>query len=72
MTTDLSAVKHFKMIWLQQHFEYVPFFHGDKLEFFKSKARDKKKKEWCRINNITLIELRYDERDRWEEQLSRK
>jgi hypothetical protein len=44
-----------------QHYKFVPFFHGNKNEFLKAQQRDKNKKLWCEINNIKLIELRYDE-----------
>ena len=49
----------------QQHTEYTPFFHKTKLEFFKAKARDTKKREWIKLNNFTLIELPYDNTDEW-------
>ncbi len=44
----------------KQHYEYIPFFHGSKLGFVKSKLRDNDKKEWCDINNIELVELPYN------------
>lgn len=45
----------------QQHAEDNRFFYSDKLEFGKAKQRDKQKKEWCRMNNLLLIELFHDE-----------
>lgn len=41
-----------------QHDEFNKFFHGDKKGFVKSQERDQRKKQWCVINNITLIEVR--------------
>ena len=41
-----------------QHDEFNKFFHGDKDGFERSKKRDGRKREWCDINNITLIEVR--------------
>lgn len=41
-----------------QHDEFNKFFHGDKSGFEKSKIRDERKREWCQINNIVLIEVR--------------
>lgn len=56
----------------EQHFKYVPFFHKTKAGFLQSKARDKKKIEWCTVNNITLIELRWDESiEQWREKIER-
>ena len=41
-----------------QHDEFNKFFHGDKSNLEKQKKRDSTKKEWCQLNNITLIEVR--------------
>ena len=50
----------------EQHFKFNGFFFKDKLSFFKAKARDKDKKEWCRINSIEIVEFNYDEGiDEW-------
>ena len=38
-----------------------------------SKRRDKIKLEWCEINNINLIELKYsDNIDLWRQQIERR
>lgn len=42
----------------KQHDEFNKFFHGDKIGFQQSIERDKRKREWCEINNIRLIEVR--------------
>lgn len=42
----------------RQHDEFVKLFHGDKKGFEKSKARDKRKRRWCELNDITLVEVR--------------
>lgn len=47
----------------QQHYEYSPFFHKSKADFLKSKARDEDKIEWCDLNGIQLITLKYSESD---------
>lgn len=41
-----------------QHDDYVQFFHGDKQGFDRQTQRDATKREWCVLNNITLIEIR--------------
>lgn len=50
----------------QQHYQFVPHFHVDKLGFFASKKRDMNKRKWCELNNICLVELPYQESsDEW-------
>lgn len=41
-----------------QHDSFNKFFHGDKGGFERSKGRDQRKREWCVINEILLIEVR--------------
>ena len=36
----------------------MPFFHGDKKGFERSRARDERKRQWCELNEITLVEVR--------------
>lgn len=45
----------------RQHDEYIKFFHKNKLEFYKAQARDRNKKEWCELNNITIVYLNHNE-----------
>lgn len=40
-----------------QHYEYTPFFHKNKYQFYKSQANDRIKREWCEENEIELIEV---------------
>ena len=47
----------------EQHSKYVPFFHKTKAGFTRSKVRDDIKREWCELNDITLVELPYNETD---------
>jgi hypothetical protein len=47
----------------EQHYDYSPFFHKSKADFLKSKARDEDKIEWCELNGIDLIVLKYSESD---------
>lgn len=49
-----------------QHSVYNSHFYKDKLEFYRAKARDNKKIEFCRINGIELIYFYPDESiDQW-------
>lgn len=45
----------------EQHYKFIPFYHTTKLNFLKAKKRDNEKKEWCEQNNITYVELPYNE-----------
>ena len=54
----------------QQHYEYSPFFHKSKADFILSQAKDYDKAEWCNINNIKLITLKYsDSNEYWRKQI---
>lgn len=54
----------------QQHYEYCSFFHKSKADFLKSRARDEDKIEWCKLNNIDLIILKYSEsEDEWRQRI---
>src|SRR5687767_4058839 len=39
----------------EQHYKFNDFHYRSKLEFYQAVARDKKKKEWCELNDITYI-----------------
>ena len=57
----------------QQHFKYVPYFHKSKAGFAMAKKRDLDKKEWCRVNGIDLVELRwYDSIEYWRDKIERR
>jgi hypothetical protein len=53
----------------QQHYNYIRHFHQSAVGFLASKKRDQQKREFCEINKLTLIELKYNERDNWREQI---
>ena len=42
-----------------QHYKYVKFFHRNKEHFLNQKYRDEMKKNMCKNNQITLIEVPY-------------
>ena len=56
----------------EQHTKQSNFFHADKLAFGRQKVNDRRKKEWCEINNIRLVELQYDQKDRWEDLINER
>ena len=54
----------------QQHFKFNKFHFKDKLSFFRAQGRDKAKKEWCNINDITIIEFNYNEsEEEWRDKI---
>ena len=50
----------------QQHYEIVEYF-GGKEAFKERKIRDNIKKQWCKENNIKLIEISYTDFDKLNE-----
>ena len=55
----------------RQHYEFVPFYHKTKKDFYKGKVRDRDKREWCEINDITIVSLKYtDTDDEWREAIN--
>ena len=56
----------------EQHYKFNTFFFKSKLDFYKAKARDSDKREWCDLNEIELIELNYNEDiDEWRTKIRR-
>jgi hypothetical protein len=54
----------------EQHYSDNQFFYKTKLDFIKAQQRDRKKIEWCEMNNYKYIELSYKETlDEWREKL---
>ena len=49
----------------KQHYEYSQHFHKTKASFMKSRKRDKKKIEWCELNDFTIIILPYNKEEQW-------
>lgn len=47
----------------QQHYEPVGFFQKTPLDFFHGQKRDRRKAQWADLNNITYVELPFDESD---------
>lgn len=53
----------------QQHFAFSTLFHKTKADFMRQKKNDREKEEWCELNGITLIALRFDEQKYWRDQI---
>lgn len=43
----------------RQHFEYTPFFHKTKNEFYRQLEWDRRKNKFCLLNQIPLIRIPY-------------
>lgn len=49
----------------EQHYKHIPFFHKTYAEFLLGQKRDRDKKRWCELNEITYIELPFNKIDDW-------
>ena len=45
----------------QQHYKFNSLFHTSAQDFANQRKKDRRKKEWCEYNNITYLELPYNE-----------
>jgi hypothetical protein len=45
----------------QQHYKFNTLFHTSAQDFANQKKRDSRKRDWCEYNNITYVELPYNE-----------
>jgi hypothetical protein len=53
----------------EQHYSQNSKFHKNSGEFIAGKNRDKAKAQFCKINKITLLELKYNEQSDWRRQI---
>jgi len=54
----------------RQHYEFCKFFHKTMAGFLQSNKRDFIKEDWCELNNIELIVLKYsDSIEDWRNQI---
>jgi hypothetical protein len=44
-----------------QHYKFNSLFHTSAQDFANQRKRDQRKQEWCEYNNITYVELPYNE-----------
>lgn len=45
-----------------QHHQFNRFFHKDKRAFAIQQENDKRKEEWCKVNDIKLIKINWGEK----------
>ncbi len=54
----------------QQHYKFNSHFYANRQAFCRAQARDRSKIEWCRINEIDLVELPDNEsNEQWERRI---
>ena len=54
----------------QQHYQFCKFFHKTKAGFLTSIKRDFVKEDWCNLNKIELVVLKYsDSIEDWRRQI---
>ena len=57
----------------EQHYKFIPFYHGSAFGFARSKKRDEEKVEWCEKNGIEVVQLPYNEDDdEWKRRIENK
>ena len=56
----------------KQHYKFTKFFHKTEADFKESIRRDQTKKDWCELNNITYIELPYNQIKQWKKLINDK
>jgi hypothetical protein len=49
-----------------QHYEYNTFFFKTKMEFYRAQGRDRKKIEWCNLNDIDITVLDGRKKNEWD------
>jgi very-short-patch-repair endonuclease len=45
----------------EQHFKYIPHFHGNRVNFAAAKRRDNDKARWFALNGIRLVAVSHAE-----------
>jgi very-short-patch-repair endonuclease len=54
----------------KQHYEFNTLFHTSAQDFANQRKRDRRKRDWCEYNNITYVELPYDEEEeKWKKRI---
>lgn len=53
----------------EQHYSFNSLFFRDQKHFLEVKHNDKRKQDWCYINDIEYVELPYDDQKNWEDRI---
>ena len=66
----INTVKMAVEVHGEQHYKFNPLFHTCAQDFTHQRKRDASKKEWCEYNNITYVELPFDEKvEQWKSRI---
>ena len=62
----INTIKMVVEVHGQQHYKFNTLFHTSAQDFANQKKRDLRKRDWCEYNNITCVELPYNEsKEQW-------
>jgi hypothetical protein len=62
----INTIKVVVEVHGQQHYKFNTLFHTSAQDFANQKKRDLRKRDWCEYNNITYVELPYNEsKEQW-------
>lgn len=54
----------------EQHYKFNSLFHSSAQDFVHQRKKDARKREWCEYNNITYVELPFNEGvEQWKERI---
>jgi len=69
----INTVKLVVEVHGQQHYKFNTLFHSSAQDFANQRKRDRRKAEWCEYNNITYIELPYNEsKEKWKSRIQQR
>ena len=69
----LNTVKLVVEVHGQQHYKFNTMFHTSAQDFANQRKRDRRKAEWCEYNNITYVELPFNEKvTEWKSRISQR
>ena len=67
----INTIKTVVEVHGEQHYKFSSFFHKTAQDFVNQKRRDSELQEWCISNNITYVELPFNESlDEWQIRIS--
>lgn len=66
----INTIKTVVEVHGEQHYKFNPLFHTSSFDFINQQKKDRDKQTWCEINNLTYVELPYNEgEEEWEKRL---
>ena len=67
----INTIKTVIEVHGEQHYKFNTFYHSSRQDFINQKKRDNDLKEWCEINNMTYVELPFDEgEEQWKNRIT--